>query len=126
MMVRTAPQHKVNFGIPYLSHKHTNPSKNIKVEKMLVFLKIPDCIGPYQEISSCAPSCLPKCNNYPGIKCPPHTTAECVLSGCVCEDGYAIVEPNKCAAIESKECGGLHDPLKESRGRGARNRTTVN
>lgn len=82
--------------------------------KALKEIDFSDCIGPHQEVSSCAPSCQPKCNKYPGAKCPPHIDKGCSIGeGCVCEDGYALVEDNKCVAIRSMECGGLHDPFRD-------------
>lgn len=86
-----------------------SPRKNIN-SKTYNFL---ECNEPHQVWSACTSICQERCNNYPGQKCAPfQNTRECVLNVCVCDDGYALVAVNKCAAVYSEECGGLYDPLK--------------
>lgn len=57
--------------------------------------------------------CQPKCNKYPGQKCPAALPRMCEPNTCVCVDGYARVADDKCVEKDSDECGGVHDPTND-------------
>lgn len=58
----------------------------------------------------CAKACEPQCKNFRGEKCPAAISRQCVVNKCVCEQGSARIEGDKCIPLDSEECGGLYDP----------------
>lgn len=40
-------------------------------------------------------------------------TLQCFTNTCVCKEGCARIEGNKCLPLDSDECGGLYDAWKD-------------
>lgn len=69
------------------------------------FFFIPAC--PDDQVwNDCAPSCEPECEKKKGEKCGPFMTLQCVPK-CTCPENYAWLD-EKCAKIDSDECGKLY------------------
>lgn len=69
-----------------------------------------ECTEPNQVRSSCAKECDQHCSNFIGENCP-IIYDRCIINTCVCQNGTALIEPNKCIPIESKECGAIIEPV---------------